>query len=113
MIFNSHEQQKLVCSRFAVPYFFCDESLKVGVSSNLKYGARPIHGMRIQPDLGTTGWFIWVGDLSSEEDFFKPLHTSHLANWAPLVMPYLGLPPGWRFLIAEGYEDVWHDPDLI
>ncbi|WP_459213513.1 immunity protein Imm33 domain-containing protein [Paraburkholderia caribensis] len=28
-------------------------------------------------------------------------------------MPYLGLPPGWRFLIAEGYEDVWEDAKLL
>jgi hypothetical protein len=27
---------------------------------------------------------------------------------------YLGLAPGWRFLIGEdGYEDVWFDPDLL
>lgn len=24
----------------------------------------------------------------------------------------LGLPPGWRFLLADGYEDVWEDASL-
>jgi hypothetical protein len=26
---------------------------------------------------------------------------------------YLGLAPGWRFLIAPGYEDVWFDEILL
>ncbi len=29
------------------------------------------------------------------------------------VLPYLGLPPGWRFLVAPGYVDVWEDPALL
>jgi hypothetical protein len=29
------------------------------------------------------------------------------------VFPYLALPPGWRFLLAPGYEDVWYDPTLL
>ena len=24
-----------------------------------------------------------------------------------------GLPPGWRFLIAPGHEDVWYDGSLL
>jgi hypothetical protein len=52
--------------------------------------------------------------LSQKDDFFKPLHVSHIPEWAPLVLKYLGLPPGYRFLIDEkGYEDVWEDKSLI
>ncbi|WP_456088837.1 immunity protein Imm33 domain-containing protein [Paraburkholderia ferrariae] len=42
-----------------------------------------------------------------------PVHAAHLADWAPLVLPYLGLPPGWRFLVTEQYEDVWEDKQLL
>ncbi|WP_434048948.1 MULTISPECIES: immunity protein Imm33 domain-containing protein [Sorangium] len=28
-------------------------------------------------------------------------------------MRFLGLPPGWRFLIADEHEDVWKDPSLL
>lgn len=42
-----------------------------------------------------------------------PLHVGHLAEWCPDALPYLALPPGWRFLIAPGYEDVWEDPALF
>ncbi|WP_422652960.1 immunity protein Imm33 domain-containing protein [Archangium sp.] len=38
---------------------------------------------------------------------------AHLADWCPLALKFLGLPPGWRFLVAEGHEDVWEDPTLL
>jgi hypothetical protein len=28
-------------------------------------------------------------------------------------MQYLGLPPGWGFIIAPGYEDTWQDAKLL
>ena len=38
----------------------------------------------------------------------------HLAQeWCPAVLPYLSLPPGFRFLIAPDYEDVWEDAALL
>ncbi|MFV1457974.1 DUF4262 domain-containing protein, partial [Bacillus mycoides] len=49
----------------------------------------------------------------TEEDFFLPLHVQHIDEWAPEIKKYLGLPPGWRFLIAGDYEDVWYDPNLF
>ncbi|MFP3616384.1 hypothetical protein SB778_40810, partial [Paraburkholderia sp. SIMBA_050] len=77
-------------------------------------GARPLNGMRIIADRGTTGWFIWAGEtFSHDPDFFVPLHAKHLKQWAPLVLPYLALPAGWRFLITEEYEDVWEDVALL
>jgi hypothetical protein len=51
--------------------------------------------------------------LSEEKDFFVPLHVEHLGEWCPQVLSYLGLPPGWRFLIAPDYEDIWEDRSLL
>jgi hypothetical protein len=45
--------------------------------------------------------------MSQADDFFLPLHTRHLTTRLPEVLPYLALPPGWRILIAAGYEEVW------
>ena len=74
----------------------------------------PLNGLRHLPEVGTTGWFIWAGEsLSSDPEFFQPLHVQHLLDWCPDVIPYLGLPPGWRFLIAPGHEDVWFDQTLL
>ncbi|WP_434007086.1 immunity protein Imm33 domain-containing protein [Pseudomonas corrugata] len=106
--------QRETCSRFGVGFFGCDLSLKVGVSLGVKNGLRPLNGVRVRPGSGTCGWYIWAGEVFSEaHDFFVPLHGLHLSDWAPLVLPYLGLPPGSRFLITEGYEDVWNDPVLL
>ncbi len=45
--------------------------------------------------------------------FFVPLHVEHLGEWCPEAVPYLALPPGWRFLLAPDYEDVWFDATLL
>jgi hypothetical protein len=111
---DSSDKQKEVCSRFGAPYAGCALNLKVGISRNVKDGVRPLNGLRIKPEGDTCGWYIWAGEKFSEEsNFFVPLHASHLQEWAPLVLPYLGLPPGWRLLITEQYEDVWEDPQLL
>ena len=106
------DKQKSICKKFSASYQFCDLSLKVGVSLNVKDGVRPINGLRVKEENGTTGWYIWAGDWSDAADFFVPLHGMHLNEWAEIVMPYLGLPEGWRFLVAEDDEDVWEDSKL-
>jgi hypothetical protein len=50
--------------------------------------------------------------MSKDSDFFVPLHVTHLHEWSSGVLPYLALPPGWRFVIADGYEDVWFDAEV-
>ena len=83
---------------------------KVGISHNVRSGLWPINGVRVEPTEETTGWYIWAGEETSDDpDFFVPLHAAHLEDWCPNVLPYLELPPGWRFLIAPGHEDVWFD----
>ena len=86
---------------------------KVGIAlSSLRQ--QPIHGMRINPTDVTYGWYIWCGDLSAADDFFAPLHVEHLHEYLPAVLPYLDLPPGYRFLIDDAnYEDVWLDASLL
>ena len=41
------------------------------------------------------------------------VHVSHLVDRRASIMRYLGLPPGWRFLVADAYEDVWFDATLL
>jgi hypothetical protein len=105
--------QQSFCARFGVGPVPSPDHLKVGVARNVKDGIQPINGMRIAPEGDTTGWYIWAGEECSEApDFFVPLHVKHLTTWCPQVIPYLQLPPGWRFLIAPNYEDVWKDDSL-
>ncbi len=69
----------------------------------------PVYGIRHDVEGGTTGWYLWTGEYSEADDFYVPWHTAHLYERWPEVVPYLALPPGWRFVIAPGYEDVWFD----
>jgi hypothetical protein len=108
------DEQARICHRFGVEPFPSPSDLKVGVARNVREGLVPLNGMRHPPSAGTAGWYIWAGtELSSDAGFFIPLHVRHLKTWRPDVLPYLALPPGWRFLIAPGHEDVWFDPSLL
>lgn len=108
------EQQQKVCKRFAAEFCESPAGLKVGIAENVKAGIQPINGLRLRAEGDTTGWYIWAGEEFSEDpEFFLPLHVDHLVEWCPDAIKFLGLPPGWRFLIADNYEDVWEDTALL
>jgi hypothetical protein len=88
---------------------------KLGVSRSLLTDGWqwPIHGLRHPSTTETSGWYIWTGELEQGDDFFVPLHESHLWNRHPVLTPLLELSPGTRFLIAPGHEDVWRDEALL
>lgn len=107
-------EQLQVAQRFAVLPLALTPSETVGVASNIRTALLPLNGLRHRPENGTSGWYLWAGEQFSEDlDFFRPLHHEHLSDWCPAAMPYLALPPGWRFLVAPGYEDVWFDEMLL
>ncbi|MEN6293936.1 MAG: hypothetical protein ABFD07_18205 [Methanobacterium sp.] len=108
-----YRQQK-ICEKFGAVFCAAPNSLKLGISLNVRDHIYPINGLRHQAKGDTTGWYVWAGEgePSTEIDFFKPLHIIHLNEWCPEIIPYLGLPPGWRFLITPNYEDVWFDEYL-
>lgn len=107
------ESQRAVAARFDTVAIPMSNDVKVGISRTVLAGLHPLNALRHPPEGDTSGWYIWAGEvLSDAPDFFVPLHISHLADWCPEILPYLGLPPGWRVLLAPGYEDVWFDEDL-
>ena len=74
----------------------------------------PLNGLRHRPEAGTSGWHLWGGTtLSEAPDFFDPLHHRHMPEYCPAALPFVALPPGWRFLVAPGQVDVWFDPALL
>ena len=112
---NSVSREQLeICRRFGVEPVPSAPTLKVGIAKNMREGIQPLNGLRHTPSGDTTGWYLWAGEeLSTAPDFFVPLHVQHLAEWSPTIVKYLALPPGWRFLVAGDYEDVWQDPRLL
>ncbi|RSD27810.1 immunity protein Imm33 domain-containing protein [Mesobacillus subterraneus] len=114
MLTNTEKEQKVICRKYGAEFFAAEDRLKLGISKNVKEGMLPINGLRLYPEEGTSGWFIWGGkEFSEDPDFFVPLHIEHIEEWVPNIKKYLGLAPGWRFLIADDYEDVWFDKEIL
>jgi hypothetical protein len=106
--------QRRVCRQYATEFVESSPDSKIGIAQNALVGGWPLNGLRHPPDGDTCGRYIWAGEtLSADPDFFEPHHVSHVSSLLPAVLPYLGLPPGWRFLLAENHEDVWYDPKLL
>lgn len=106
--------QKEICKKYAAQFTPLNLNLKLGISDDFLSGKLPLNGLRHPPENGTCGWFLWAGeDLSTDKNYFKPLHTVHLIEKCPSILKFLGLPPGWRFLVAGDYEDVWFDEKLF
>jgi len=106
--------QHETCEKYGAEFCPARPSEKLGIADNVRGSVLPINGLRHPPVGDTSGWYVWAGEeLSADTDFFKPLHIEHLEEWCPRVQKYLGLAPGWRFLIADEYEDVWFDPELL
>ena len=86
--------------------------LRLGVSRSARTDL-PVHGLRLEPQTNTCGWYIWAGEMSEDEHFFEPHHVYHIEDVCPVAVPFLGLPPGWRFLTDGDYVDVWFDPAIL
>jgi hypothetical protein len=108
-----HDQRE-VCAQLGVESMPPHPHEKVGLARNVVPGAQPLNGLRHPPEGDTCGWYLWAGEeLSDAPDFFEPVHVVHLARRCPDALPYLALPPGWRFLLAADYSDIWHDETLL
>jgi len=101
------------CRRFGADYVPAPTELKLGAALATK-GRLPANGLRHPPTAETCGWYIWWGeDFSTADDFFAPLCAKHVYEDFPEIAPLLGLPPGYRFLLAGNYVDVWFDASLL
>lgn len=106
--------QLAVCERLSAQPSESPDTLKAGLAKNARGWELPLNGLRHPPEGDTSGWYIWSGtELSDDPDFFEPVHVAHLSELCPLALPYLLLPPGWRFLLAPDIEDLWFDAELL
>lgn len=90
-----------------------DGEEKVGVALET-VGKQPVNGLRHPRKGDASGWYIWYGEqYSSDPNFFSPLHAKHLQDTCPAIVKLLGLKPGYRFLLAGDYLDIWYDDSLL
>ncbi len=108
------DNQKIVCEKVNVELDVPERGSKLGLAIST-IGIEPINGVRVAPENGTNGWYIWCGgEMSEDDDFFSPLHVDNIEEYLPVVNKYLGLPPGYRFQVDNsGYEDIWYDESLL
>ena len=105
--------QAAYCSEQGVTCVLTPEQSKIGFASSTA-GRLPVNGLRHPPRRDTSGWYIWSGQyLPNAPDFFVPLCANHLYEQNPELIRLLGLPPGYRFLLAGGHLDVWFDESLL
>ena len=106
-------QQRDLCRRYGAAFLETQLALNVGINRAFDLDVLPLNGLRHPPQTGTSGWYLWTGEFSLQPDFFVPLCGIHLAEKCPDIMHFLGLAPGWRFLLAPNHEDVWFDAALL
>ncbi|MDY3553655.1 hypothetical protein R5W24_002760 [Gemmata sp. JC717] len=102
-------QQKAVCDQYGAEFLPSGPGSRVGIAIET-LGLRPLNGLRLDPANGVCGWYLWGGgEPSKADDFYKPVCVEHVADHCPAAIPFLALPPGWRFLTDGDYVDVWFD----
>lgn len=102
-----------ICARYGSGFLPPVASQKLGLALG-SLRTLPLNALRHPPENGTCGWYIWGGvEMSQDREFFQPLHVSHIAEYCPDILPFLGLAPGWRVLLAPGQTEVWFDENLL
>ena len=106
-------EQRALCAIWNAEFMATPFSLLIGISRTFSRTTFPVNGLRHHQNGTASDWFIWSGEYSADGDFFAPLHAAHLLDRCPEIIRYLGLAPGWRFLLAPQQEDVWFDEQLL
>lgn len=104
------EIQQRLCMTYGAAFEPPAPGSRVGLALQTM-GRIPIHGVRLAPGGGACGWYLYAGEeWSDAPDFYQPLCVEHLEQYCKEALPFLGLPPGWRFLTdGQGYVDVWYE----
>ena len=108
-------KQLEMCKKYNADYLESSFDKLIGISlKSFDIFKMPINGLRHPiENIQSANWYLWAGEYSSADDFFQPVHISHLLELCPKALKFLGLAPGWRFLFDNQYEDVWLDKNLL
>lgn len=103
--------QQKICAQYGSAFAPLRPGDKVAIALD-SIGLQPIarrREVKLSHDPNEITWFIYCGEYRDDDDFFSPVHVSHLAEMLPEVLPYLALSEGFGFIIDhDGYEDVWY-----
>src|ERR1700761_4936843 len=94
------KEQIKMCNKYRSVYTECPFDILIGIAlESFEVFQLPINGLRHpQESEQAINWYIWAGEYSDSESFFKAIHVRHLFEICPKALKFLGLAPGWRFL---------------
>lgn len=102
--------QQTVCAKHGAQFVEVRNYSMVRLAAS-SLGQQPFQGCRSAVNGASSGWFLWAGENSMADYSFQPVSCTALFEKCPQVIKYLGLPPGYRFIIDDrGREDVWFEP---
>ena len=106
---SSSKEQIGLCDQYGVqPDIPADKDKLVIALDTLDQ--EPLNGLRHQPEADSSGWYVWGGiEFPSADDAFSPLHVSHMKDYCPSAIKFLGLPTGWRFLTDSDRSGAWEE----
>jgi len=108
------EAQQEVCARNGVVHVAVPQHAHVNVTSKLLEGTHFVYGLRLAPTDDRTGWFFWTEELFPPLPRFSAIQVAEFEERWPEVIKFLGLPPGWRFVVdGYGYEREWEDRSFL
>lgn len=106
--------QRALCVALSLTHCPAPAESTLGVARDVLVGREPLNGLRY-PGSGTrSGWYLWAGEvLRDDDDFFVEMTVAEFVLARPDLEPFLGLPPGQHFLIADGQYEAWEDAQLL
>ena len=109
------DEQKAICAKFKADYSPVGLGMKVWVGRTIfEEDLVPINGARQASEGDESGWYVWSGtERFDDPDFFVTMDVADLDDWCSYAMPYLALPAGYRFIIADEHEQVWFDKQML
>lgn len=107
------DMQREVCKRFGATHYASDENNTVYFAGETQ-GLLPVHGERVRGGENQSGWYVWCGgNRFDRDDFFQEMSVFEFAGRVPLAYSFLGLPPGFKFLVAGGHQRAWLEEGLL
>ena len=102
-----------VCKKHgAIPFHPGTEQVLMVAMDTLSH--LPLNGVRIYPESGCCGWYVWGGpETAVDSGEFSRMHISYVPKYLPEIDRFLALPPGFRFLKAGAHTDVTYDQGVL
>lgn len=101
-------EQHEVCERFGAPFTPPRADQMVAVSVGV-YEGDPVQGVRYHAPDHMTGWYATTARFNGDTRTLTVEHLYHLTAKRPDLARYVALPPGYRFDMTGGSDDVWFD----